>query len=52
MGVAVWLARLTGIYAGKNWRNFAGIVVAMAVGFIAVFLVWKVWGKVAEPMKA
>ena len=40
MGVAMWLGRLAGIIAG------------MAVGFGVAFLVQKVWGKVAEPVKA
>ena len=52
MGSAVWLGRLTGTYIGLAWGNFAGIIVAMAVGFIAAFLVGKIWGKVAEPVKA
>ncbi|MGP8330231.1 MAG: hypothetical protein ACT6FF_07935 [Methanosarcinaceae archaeon] len=52
MGGAVWLGRLTGIYIGLAWGNVAGIIVAMAVGFIVAFLVGKVWGKVAEPVKA
>ena len=51
MGAAVWLGKLTGTYIGLNWGNLTGIIVAIAVGFIAAFLVGKVWGKVAEPMK-
>ena len=60
MGSAIWLGRLTGTYVGLAWGNtsiwlsasFAGIFVAMAVGFIAAFLVGKIWSKVAEPAKA
>ncbi len=52
MGSAVWLGRLTGTYVGLAWGNLLGIVVAMAVGFIAAFLVGKGWGKIAEPMRA
>jgi len=52
MGSAVWLGRLTGTYIGLAWGNVAGIVAAMAVGFIAAFIVGKIWGKVAEPVKA
>ena len=51
MGTAVWLGKLTGTYIGLAWGNLLGGVAAMAVGFIAAFLVGKVWGKVAEPMK-
>ena len=52
MGVAIFFGRLAGGYAGVNWGNFAGIIVAMAVGFIAAVIVGKVWGKIAEPVKA
>ena len=51
MGSAAWLGRLTGVYAGQNWGNLAGIVIAMTTGFIAAFLVGKAWGKVSEPVK-
>ena len=51
MGSAAWLGRLMGVYAGQNWGNLAGIVVAMVVGFIAAFLVGKAWRKVSEPVK-
>ena len=52
MGAAVWLGRLMGFYIGGTWGNLAGIIVAMIVGAAVAFVVKKVWGKVAEPMKA
>ena len=60
MGSAVWLGRLTGTYVELAWgntstwlnANLAGIIVAMAVSFIAAFLIGKIWRKVAEPVKA
>ena len=52
MGAAVWLGRLMGFHVGGVWGNVAGIIVAMIVGAAIAFVVKKVWGKVAEPMKA
>ena len=51
MGAAVWFGRLTGFYVGGVLGNLAGIIVAMIVGVAIAFVVQKVWGKVAEPMK-
>ena len=51
MGAAVWFGRLTGFYVGWILGNLAGIIVAMIVGAAIAFVVQKVWGKVAEPMK-
>ncbi len=50
---------LVGGYAGNAWgitstplsTSLAGIIAGMAVGFGVAFLVQKVWGKVAEPLK-
>lgn len=52
MGTAMWLGRLAGSYAGQTWGMLAGIVAGIGVGFGAALLVQKVWGKVAEPLKA
>ena len=52
MGAAAWLGRLTGTYVGLIWGNVLGIVAAMVVGLAVALVVGKVWGKVAEPMKA
>ena len=60
MGAAVWFGRLTGFFIGgvlgntSTWfsASLAGIIVAMVVGAAVAFVVGKVWGKVAEPMKA
>jgi len=52
MGAAMWLGRLAGSYAGISWGMLVGIIAGMAVGFGVAFLVQKVWGKVAEPVKA
>ncbi len=60
MGVAMWLGRLAGTYARQSWgitssplgASLAGIIAGMAVGFGVAFLVQKVWGKIAEPLKA
>ncbi len=52
MGLAIWLGRIAGNYVGQNWGIFVGIISGMAVGFGVAFLVQKVWGKVAEPVKA
>ena len=52
MGAAMWLGRLAGNYAGTSWGMLAGIIAGMAVGFGIAFLAQKVWGKVAEPLKA
>ncbi len=43
MGSAVWFGRLAGTYIGLAWGNVLGIVVAVAVGFIAAFIVGKIW---------
>ncbi len=51
MGVAVWFGRLTGFYVGGVLGNLAGIIIAMIVGAAVAFVVKKVWGKIAEPMK-
>ncbi len=51
MGLAMFFGRLAGGYAGENWDILASILVAMAVGFLTAFLVGKVWGKIAEPLK-
>ena len=51
MGAAVWFGRLTGFYVGGVLGNLAGIVVAMIVGAAVAFVVKKLWGKVAAPMK-
>jgi len=51
MGTAVWFGRLMGTYVGLAWGNLLGIVAAMAVGFAVAFVVGKLWGKFAEPMK-
>ena len=52
MGAAVWFGRLTGYYVGGILGNLAWIIVAMIVGATVAFVVGKVWGKVAEPMRA
>ena len=52
MGAAVWFGRLMGFYVSGVWGNLAGIVVAMIVGAAVAFVVKKLWGKVAEPMRA
>ena len=52
IGAAVWFGRLTGFYVGGIWGNLAGIIVAMIVGAAIAFVVKKLWGKVAEPMRA
>ncbi len=51
MGAAVWFGRLTGFYVGGVLGNLAGIIIAMIVGAAVAFVVKKVWGKIAEPMK-
>ena len=51
MGAAVWFGRVTGFYVGWIWGNLAGIIVAIIVGAAVAFVMKKVWGKVAEPMK-
>ena len=51
MGAAVWFGRLTGFYVGGALGNLAGIIVAMVVGAVVAFMVKKLWGEVAEPMK-
>ncbi len=51
MGVAMWLGRLAGGYAGQNWGMLAAIVVGIAVGFGVALLVHKLWGKITKQMK-